>query len=231
MVSVTNGASLVVDADSTAGTVLSTSGTTTIAAGATLTASSFSLGTIGGLTMQLGGPTVAANAKLNVTGTLNLAATLTVSLVNNFQPRLGDSFDLMDWGSLSGTFATLNLPALAGGLHWSTSQLYTSGTISVGGLLGDYNHDGIVDAADYTVWRDTLGSTTDLRADGNDNGVIDQGDFAIWKANFGNHAGSGSGSAATDAVPEPSTMAIVLVGATLLAGRRAARRRRSIDAV
>ena len=35
-----------------------------------------------------------------------------------------------------------------------------------------------VDAADYTVWRDTLGSTTDLRANGNDTGdsygVIDE---------------------------------------------------------
>ena len=27
---------------------------------------------------------------------------------------------------------------------------------------GDYNGNGVVDAADYTVWRDTLGSTTDL---------------------------------------------------------------------
>ena len=29
-------------------------------------------------------------------------------------------------------------------------------------LSGDYNGNGVVDAADYTVWRDTLGSTTDL---------------------------------------------------------------------
>jgi autotransporter-associated beta strand protein len=211
MVSVTNGASLVVDADSIAGTVLSTSGTTTIAAGATLTASSFSLGTIGGLTIKLGGPTVAANAKLNVTGTLNVAATLTVSLVNNFQPRLGDSFDLMDWGSLSGTFATLSLPVLAGGLHWSTSQLYTSGTISVGGLVGDYNHDGIVDAADYTVWRDSLGSTTNLAADGNGNGVIDAGDYDVWKMHFGQTAGGGAGGAA--GVPEPSSLVLCAMGA------------------
>ena len=28
---------------------------------------------------------------------------------------------------------------------------------------GDYNKNSIVDAADFTVWRDTLGSTTDLR--------------------------------------------------------------------
>lgn len=57
-------------------------------------------------------------------------------------------------------------------------------------LAGDYNLDGTVDAADYTVWRDTLGSTTDLRANGDNTGasmnVIDTADYAIWGANFGN---------------------------------------------
>ena len=33
-------------------------------------------------------------------------------------------------------------------------------------LPGDYNFNGVHDAVDYTVWRDTLGSATDLRADG-----------------------------------------------------------------
>ena len=46
-------------------------------------------------------------------------------------------------------------------------------------LPGDYNNDGTVDAADYVVWRDTLGSTTDLRADGNPNLVIDANDYAL----------------------------------------------------
>ena len=55
---------------------------------------------------------------------------------------------------------------------------------------GDYNHNGVVDAADYTIWRDTLGSTTDLRANGVNIGVsagkIDQADYAFWKSHFGN---------------------------------------------
>lgn len=50
---------------------------------------------------------------------------------------------------------------------------------------GDYNKNSIVDAADYAVWRDTLGSTTDLRADGIPNGTIDQADYDFWRARFG----------------------------------------------
>lgn len=47
---------------------------------------------------------------------------------------------------------------------------------------GDFNGDGAVDAADYTVWRDTNGSTTDLRADANGDGVVDQADYDLWKS-------------------------------------------------
>jgi hypothetical protein len=52
-------------------------------------------------------------------------------------------------------------------------------------LPGDYNGDGVVGAADYTVWRNTSGSTSDLRADGNGDGMVDALDYAVWKGNFG----------------------------------------------
>jgi len=88
--------------------------------------------------------------------------------------------------------------------------------LAVDSPLGDYNRDGVVNAGDYTIWRDTLGSTTDLRANGNNirgsAGVIDQADYLIWKANFGTSglgAGAGSGEAAGMPVPEPSTMLLV----------------------
>lgn len=50
--------------------------------------------------------------------------------------------------------------------------------------LGDYDIDGDVDAADYTLFRDTFASTTDLRADGNQDGVVSVADYTIWRDAF-----------------------------------------------
>ena len=52
-------------------------------------------------------------------------------------------------------------------------------------LPGDYNYNGIVDTADYTIWQDTRGSAVDFRADGDGNGIIDEADYDVWRDNFG----------------------------------------------
>jgi hypothetical protein len=51
---------------------------------------------------------------------------------------------------------------------------------------GDYNKNAIVDAADYVVWRKTLGSMSQLNADGDGNGTIEEADYDFWRARFGN---------------------------------------------
>jgi hypothetical protein len=61
-------------------------------------------------------------------------------------------------------------------------------------LLGDYNASGTVDAADYTIWRNTFGDVgAGLAADGNGNGQIDDGDYNVWKAHFGDTVGTSPG--------------------------------------
>jgi len=73
---------------------------------------------------------------------------------------------------------------------------------------GDYSGNGVVDAADYTMWQDTLGTTVVLAgavADGDANGTIDDGDYTFWKDRFGEMIGSGT--AAT--VPEPSSLMLI----------------------
>jgi len=92
-----------------------------------------------------------------------------------------------------------------------------------GGLQGDYNGNGTVDAADYTVWRNTLNSNDDLRADGDNSGMVDAADYGIWKTHFGESASVGS-SASSAAVPEPASCALLLTVALSAACSRLARR-------
>lgn len=86
-------------------------------------------------------------------------------------------------------------------------------------VVGDYNGDGSVDIADYTVWRNTLGTavTAGAGADGNSNGVIDADDYSVWKLYFGASDGSPAAVAAA-AVPEPATyyLAVTLTAAILI---------------
>jgi hypothetical protein len=55
-------------------------------------------------------------------------------------------------------------------------------------LVGDYNGNDIVDAADYTVYRNTLGQTGLVPfsgADGNGDGMITRDDYGVWKEHYG----------------------------------------------
>lgn len=113
----------------------------------------------------------------------------------------------------------IGLLAFAGG-----SAMYDNLYISLAGvpLLGDYNDNGFVDAADYVAWRkggtllnesETIGSSTPE-------------DYDYWRSHFGAPAaGSGSSSLSSSRVPEPSSLFFALVGAVSIA---AAWRRRFV---
>ncbi|MEQ8846569.1 hypothetical protein [Botrimarina sp.] len=104
----------------------------------------------------------------------------------------------------------------------------------------DYNFDGVVDAADYTVWRDVRGGLLDnLAPDGDLSGVVDGQDYSVWSTRYAlanhalaNHALASNALAKQNAgaggpVPEPSapTLAACAAACWLLLFRscRAAR--------
>jgi hypothetical protein len=100
------------------------------------------------------------------------------------------------------------------------------------GLLGDYNLDGTVNAADYTTWKSTFGSAispSGNNADGNKNGIVDAADYVIWRDNQGATLGSGAGLGAalsTTVVPEPAGVVVVFMAAPAFLYRL---RRRRVD--
>jgi hypothetical protein len=94
-------------------------------------------------------------------------------------------------------------------------------------LPGDYNDDGAVSAADYTVWRNTLGDPVSILttgADGDGDGNVTEADYAVWRSNFGKTlAPAGAGGLAA---PEPACAALVTIAlVTCLVSNRGRLRR------
>lgn len=160
-----------------------------------------------------------------------------------------DAFGDANWNIaarlLSGTFAEGVTPAFVAG---SGGNVYTALPAAANGIgptavasaittivrtnfvaiqSADYNHDGIVDAADYAVWRKTEGQTVappGAGADGNHDGTVNAADYDLWRSHFGNPMGSGSGGGLSDGtVPEPTTGFLLTIGAVLISACRRSR--------
>lgn len=65
---------------------------------------------------------------------------------------------------------------------------------------GDFNHNGTVEAADYSVWRKGLGT------------VYQAGDYTTWRANYGALAPGAGAGADISAVPEPGAWTLIVTG-------------------
>ncbi len=90
------------------------------------------MGSTGVFDIEIGGTTPGSQYdRISAAGLLSLDGTLNVSFLGGFMPAPGDSFDILNWGTLHGTFANVHLPSLAGSLNWDVSNLYTKGTLTV----------------------------------------------------------------------------------------------------
>jgi hypothetical protein len=98
-------------------------------------------------------------------------------------------------------------------------------------FAGDYNDDGVVDSADYVIWRTSQSNGVALPANEVSGiGTTDDADYDDWRSSFGIVEAPGSGTGlsggASLTVPEPATsMMILTVGGAAAVGLR---RRRQV---
>jgi Dockerin type I domain len=190
------------------------------------------------LNIEIGGTTPGTQYdQLHVAGSLALGGALNVVLSNGFTPVAGNTFDILDWpnGGLTGTFSSVVLPTLNGRIVWNTSQLYTSGALTVSAtyLAGDINRDGRVTVADISALMNALSNLSAYQsakgltdpllfrdvADVNGDGQVNNADIQALIALIATNAVRGSGTLA--AVPEPESwiLATLALVATLNARR------------
>ncbi len=183
----------------------------------------------GKLAIDIAGAAVGQYDKLTVAGDA-LLGELDVSFLGGFLPSLGDTFEIVNAGSIpvSGIASLLASTVFPGtGTNWLDWHVFF-GPNGVGvdaltlaivpALTGDFNGNGVVDAADYVVWRNTQGqSGIGLAADSNFDGVVNFIDYLTWRTHFGQSIpgpGSGAGTDSAVAVPEPTSM--LLCGLALI---------------
>lgn len=182
---------------------------------------------IGLLEIELQGTGLNDFDRLTATGLAQLDGELELTTIGGFNPALNDTFTIISAAAgVNGVFNAFDFTAAAldPGLVWDVIYNPTNVMLAVieapSFLAGDYNDDGVVDAADYTVWRDNLGLATVLPNDGTP-GVVDQSDYDTWHTNYGMMApGAGAGSSSLAAVPEPSSVMLLLAGMSVVGLRR-----------
>jgi hypothetical protein len=145
---------------------------------------------------------------------------------DGYSPAGGETYTLLTANSITGTsFRATSLPTLPTGLSWDLDVGPTTVVLNVMGSLpgvpGDYNNNGVVDAADYVLWRD--GGPLQ-----NDPTPLNQpADYDFWRARFGNRRAG----AEVAAVPEPTTaMPFIVFLVFAAAGIRSVRNRLSAGA-
>ena len=85
----------------------------------------------GVLNADIGGTAGTKFDQLNVTGAVTLGGTLNLSLINSFVPTIGSTFDIMNFASSTGTFATINGTHINSSEHFAVVVNPTNVTLSV----------------------------------------------------------------------------------------------------
>lgn len=171
---------------------------------------------------NLGAPT--SDMVLIINGTASLDGTLKIVTEPTFVPTLGDQFNLMMlWGptaSLAGVFSQIDGVSLdlVSVLGLAVTYDPTPG-MGVQGLvtyLGDANGDLAVDALDLDILAVNMnqpGVHTWADGDFNGDGTVSFLDMSLWAGNFGLGGGGG-------VVPEPTSLALLLLSGSVLMRRR-----------
>jgi autotransporter-associated beta strand protein len=130
----------------------------------TLTIGGSLLMTGGTYLAQVAGGVEATSDKLAITGSLTCSGILKVVKLNATPLYAGHVVQLFSAAAINGTFTSVQLPALTAGLEWNTTELYTTGKISVqvsAAILNPQTKIGLLQNPTDGIFKVSLGAIAD----------------------------------------------------------------------
>jgi hypothetical protein len=119
-----------------------------------------------------------------------------------------DTIEIALYGNGSGNGQAGATMQPTGEREFYFNDLLIKRAANMAGQPGDYNNNGVVDAADYVLWRDYEG-TTNVLANDPIGGTIGQLQYNQWLAHFDQSAAAGTGADANAPVPEPTSFLLM----------------------
>ena len=135
-------------------------------------------------------------SELKVAGAVNLTTGQSLSIGNAFNETAGKQ--------------DLSFQFILAGEQTARTGAVVYGAITAPSIPGDFDGNGLVNAADLTKWKGEFG--VNAGSDANGDGKSDGADFLLWQRNFG----AGSATVAAGAVPEPATAALLAGGVAMV---------------
>lgn len=175
------------------------------------------------LEVELTGTLLNQFDRFQVTGFAQLDGSLVIDIDGAFVPALGNTFNIISApGGVAGTFDTVDVSGVPAGLAFHINYLPTSVQLQVVNkpfFSADFDDDGDVDKTDYLIWRNAF--NLNQLGDANGDNISDASDYVLWRKQFGSHPGAGAGIGSGAAVPEPGSIAmLMMMGVAGLVGRR-----------
>lgn len=171
---------------------------------------------------------------MNVLGDSSLDGLLELTLLDGFTPDASDEFIVLAADSLIGFFDNVNsgqrLDTTNGlgsfvvnygiGSAFDEARIVLSDFELSDVQPGDFNADGIVDAADFVSFRDNLGASAGTLPNDIDGGPIGAAQFDRLVDNFGLTAAGPAFVSAAVSVPEPAAIGLLAIAFALQPMRR-----------
>jgi len=189
--------------------------------GAAAIRGNFAQTTDGEFAVDLGGLTQGTEYDwLDIIGLARLNGTIEVQLIDNYQPSVGDTFQVLTATLVANEFENIVTLDETNMFSYEVTAIYslTDVVLQIDDIFlsADFDHDDDVDGIDFLIWQLGFGLMMEVdntNGDANGDGLVDDMDLSIWESQYGSKF---SPLAAVAAVPEPANMLLMLVATLIL---------------